>query len=60
MISTKINSGKYKGRVLQLPPQTITRAVSSKVRSAIFNKLEVEGRNVLDLLLAAARWALRL
>jgi 16S rRNA (guanine966-N2)-methyltransferase len=49
MISTKINSGKYKGRVLALPPQTITRAVSSKVRASIFNKLEVEGRIVLDI-----------
>ena len=32
-----------------LPPQKVTRAVSSKVRSAIFNKLEVSGREVLDL-----------
>ncbi len=49
MISTKINSGEYRGRVLNLPPQTITRAVPAKVRSAIFNKLEVKGRNILDL-----------
>mgnify|MGYP003345245838 CR=1 FL=1 len=48
MISTKINSGKLGGRVLQLPPQTITRAVSSKVRATIFNKLDVEDRRVLD------------
>ena len=32
-----------------LPPQTITRAVSSKVRASIFNKLDVEGKRVLDL-----------
>jgi 16S rRNA (guanine966-N2)-methyltransferase len=49
MISTKINSGFLGGRVLQLPPQTITRAVSSKVRATIFNKLDVEGRRVLDI-----------
>ena len=34
---------------MQLPPQTITRAVSSKVRATIFNKLEVENRRVLDI-----------
>ncbi len=49
MISTKISSGLYGGRALLLPPQTITRAVSSKVRLAIFNKLEVDGKVVVDL-----------
>lgn len=49
MISTKINSGSLGGRALQLPPQKITRAVSSKVRATIFNKLDVEGRRVLDI-----------
>ena len=49
MISTKINSGKYGGRILNLPPQAVTRAVSARVRSAIFNKLDVEKRNILDL-----------
>lgn len=49
MISTIINAGTFKGRVLSLPPQTITRAVSSKVRSSVFNKLDVGGANVLDL-----------
>ena len=32
-----------------LPPQAITRAVSSKVRASIFNKLDVGGKSVLDL-----------
>jgi 16S rRNA (guanine966-N2)-methyltransferase len=49
MITTKINSGELGGRILQLPPQSITRAVSSKVRATIFNKLEVRGRIILDL-----------
>ena len=49
MISAKINSGLFGGRVLILPPQTITRAVSSKVRASIFNKLEARGKSVLDL-----------
>jgi 16S rRNA (guanine966-N2)-methyltransferase len=49
MISTKINSGNLGGRVLQLPPQSITRAVSSKVRATIFNKLDVDKRRVLDI-----------
>ncbi len=49
MITAKINSGKYGGRILNLPPQTITRAVSARVRSSIFNKLEVNKRNILDL-----------
>jgi 16S rRNA (guanine966-N2)-methyltransferase len=49
MISTKINSGSLGGRILQLPPQTVTRAVSSKVRATIFNKLEVQSRRVLDI-----------
>lgn len=49
MIATSINSGIYKGRSLQLPPQSVTRAISSKVRAAIFNKLDVSGKTVLDL-----------
>lgn len=49
MLETKINSGKFKGRILQLPPQSITRAMSGKVRAAIFNKLEVTGKSVQDL-----------
>ncbi|MBI2798242.1 16S rRNA (guanine(966)-N(2))-methyltransferase RsmD [Candidatus Saccharibacteria bacterium] len=46
-----IVSGKYKGRKLSFPPQTITRAVSEKVRAAIFNSLadRIEGAKVLDL-----------
>lgn len=49
MIATSINSGIYRGRNLNLPPQSITRAISSKVRAAIFNKLDVKGKTVLDL-----------
>lgn len=49
MLSTRINSGTLKGRLLSLPPQSITRAVSSKVRSSIFNKLDTKDANVLDL-----------
>lgn len=49
MLSTSINAGLYRGRLLNLPPQGLTRAVSAKVRGAIFNKLDVEGKEVLDL-----------
>lgn len=49
MITTSINSGIYRGRILQLPPQGITRAISSKVRAAIFNKLDVNDKTILDL-----------
>lgn len=49
MLNTSINSGVFKGRILGLPPQELTRAVSQKVRMAIFNKLEVSGKTVLDL-----------
>mgnify|MGYP003352527416 CR=1 FL=1 len=49
MLSTRINSGAQKGKILVLPPQTVTRAVTAKVRASIFNKLEVDGVRVLDL-----------
>lgn len=49
MITTNINSGIYKGRALLLPPQSVTRAISSKVRAAIFNKLDVGDKTILDL-----------
>lgn len=49
MPSTTINAGLYRGRVLNLPPAGLTRAISQKVRASIFNKLNVEGKNVLDL-----------
>ncbi len=49
MITAKINSGLYRGQSIQLPPQSITRAVSAKVRSAIFNVVDVEGCSILDL-----------
>ncbi len=49
MIIAKINSGAYRGQSIQLPPPSITRAVSGKVRSAIFNVVEVEGCSILDL-----------
>ena len=49
MLSTRINSGTHKGKILVLPPQTVTRAVTAKVRASIFNKLEVDGVRVLDL-----------
>ena len=48
MLLTKISSGEFGGRSLNLPPQSVTRAISAKVRSAIFNTLDVEGRIVLD------------
>ncbi len=49
MLSTRINSGAQKGKILVLPPQTVTRAVTAKVRASIFNKLDVDGVRVLDL-----------
>ncbi len=49
MITTRINSGAYRGQSIQLPSQSITRAVSGKVRSAIFNVVDVGGCSILDL-----------
>lgn len=49
MLSTRINSGTHKGKILLLPPQTVTRAVTSKVRASIFNMLDVHDARVLDL-----------
>lgn len=49
MLNTSINAGAFRGRKINLPPQGLTRAVSAKVRGAIFNKLDVSGKKVLDL-----------
>ncbi len=49
-MKTSILSGEYKGQSLVLPPNSITRAVSEKVRAAIFNTLgDIKGLMVLDL-----------
>lgn len=46
-----ITSGKYKNLSLYLPPENITRPISQKVRSAVFNTLaqRVTDSSVLDL-----------
>lgn len=48
-----ITSGKYKGRKIQVPPESITRPTLSKVRMAVFNTLQAvinfEGKSFLDM-----------
>ena len=46
-----ITSGRYKNLSLYLPPENITRPISQKVRSAVFNSLtqRVADSSVLDL-----------
>ena len=49
MIQAKISSGEFQSRSIELPPQGVTRAGTGKVRSAIFNSIEVTDCKVLDL-----------
>ncbi len=50
-MALRILGGRWKGRLLQTPPDTITRPTQSVVRAALFNiyQAEIEGARVLDL-----------
>lgn len=39
-MSLRITAGKFKGKEIELPPQSITRPASAKVRLALFNILQ--------------------